>query len=463
MSVDGDPLSGVCFTGLTDSVILLGFLIAPLCIYLIIGTCFLAAGFVSLMRIRSIIKTGGSKTYDLEKLIMRIGIFSLLYMVPAVIVIACYLHISRKTDDWMLTWYIRVVCLSRPAFPSAAASAFRVGAGGLGLVSDVTGLPHNPSICAILLLKLVNHSSATSATAAAAAAAAASGLNSLSPSWPLASEQPEFELFMINYLMTLIVGITSGIWIWSGKTLLSWQRCFSRLCCLGSIPRPGVTATSGCGARAGGFLLLPGRQVLSGPHAHLAAADQHPILSASPGGEELLLSHLHTHSVGHHHHTQQSGASHAGGRVFSDTSATAASAGQTMPLLSGLSATGNDPSGWLNRLAPSSQPTAPPSHPPPPPPQSPSIDVVGLENVGKAVLSPIVSLLHSDALFHAATFRSFLLLEALYSAFSQRHTNSGALVRVGEPNGLLNPRTVYATFAYTNTDTIAHNRQLLHA
>ncbi len=30
--------------------------------------------------------------------------------------------------------------------------------------------------------------------------------------------------------MSLAVGITSGVWIWSGKTVESWQRFFSRVC-----------------------------------------------------------------------------------------------------------------------------------------------------------------------------------------------------------------------------------------
>lgn len=39
----------------------------------------------------------------------------------------------------------------------------------------------------------------------------------------------DFTVFMIKYLMTLIVGITSGFWIWSGKTLNSWRKFYTRL------------------------------------------------------------------------------------------------------------------------------------------------------------------------------------------------------------------------------------------
>lgn len=34
---------------------------------------------------------------------------------------------------------------------------------------------------------------------------------------------------MLRIFMSLLVGITSGMWIWSVKTLHTWQRCSSRL------------------------------------------------------------------------------------------------------------------------------------------------------------------------------------------------------------------------------------------
>lgn len=196
--VDGDPMSGVCFTGLTDPIILRAFIITPLCLYLVIGSCFLFAGFVSLFQIRSIIKTGGSKTDDLEKLIMRIGIFSLLYIVPALVVICCSFHESRMFDHWIMTWYKTEMCRK----------------------SDSNQFPDN-SICS----NHVRHLVQTAGSGHLSEADQQQLLTKIT-----SSDRPEFELFMIKYLMTLIVGITSGIWIWSGKTLLSWQRFFARLC-----------------------------------------------------------------------------------------------------------------------------------------------------------------------------------------------------------------------------------------
>uniref|UniRef100_A0A1A7ZC43 Frizzled homolog 1 n=1 Tax=Nothobranchius furzeri TaxID=105023 RepID=A0A1A7ZC43_NOTFU len=163
--VDGDVLSGVCFVGINSVDALRGFVLAPLFVYLFIGTSFLLAGFVSLFRIRTIMKHDGTKTEKLEKLMVRIGIFSVLYTVPATIVIACYFYEQAFREQWERTWI------------SQTCKAYAVP-------------------CPVQ-----NHR----------------------------STNPDFTVFMIKYLMTLIVGITSGFWIWSGKTLNSWRRFYLRL------------------------------------------------------------------------------------------------------------------------------------------------------------------------------------------------------------------------------------------
>ena len=85
--VEGDVLTGTCFVGLWDVWSLRWLLISPLVVYISIGTIFLAMGLFSLIKIRTLMKQDGGKTDKLEKLIMRIGIFSMLYTVPACIII----------------------------------------------------------------------------------------------------------------------------------------------------------------------------------------------------------------------------------------------------------------------------------------------------------------------------------------------------------------------------------------
>ncbi|KAB0337859.1 hypothetical protein FD754_024953 [Muntiacus muntjak] len=195
-SVDGDPVAGICYVGNQNLNLLRGFVLGPLVLYLLVGTLFLLAGFVSLFRIHSIIKQGGTKTEKLEKLMIRIRIFTLLYTVPASIVVACYLYEQHYRESWEAE-------LTCPCPPK----------------------------CWVLMLK---------------------------------------------YFMCLMVGIMSGVWIWSSKTVESWRRFTSRCCC-----RPWRGHKSGGASAAGDYAeasaALTGRTGTPGP----AAAAYHKQVSLS--------------------------------------------------------------------------------------------------------------------------------------------------------------------------------------
>jgi frizzled protein 4 len=163
-NVDADELTGMCFVGNQRLDTLLRFVLVPLFVYLLVGTLFLLAGFVALFRIRKHMKNDGTKTDKLEVLMVRIGIFSVLYTVPATCVVACYFYEYSSRESWVAA-----------------------------------------------------NSKAT----------------------------PNIEIFMLKIFMSLVVGITSGMWIWSTKTLNSWKKFTSRLFKkntqnTGAIPPPGA-------------------------------------------------------------------------------------------------------------------------------------------------------------------------------------------------------------------------------
>ena len=147
--VDADELTGMCYVGFSNSMALLSFILIPLCIYFILGVTFLLAGFCALFRIRHQVRRDGGKTERLEMLMVRIGVFGILYAVPASVVIAChfYEYVNRHT------WYD-----------------------------------------------------------------------------PNTTQLPSIEIFALKLLMSLVVGVTSGMWVWSSKTLNSWKSFCSRLC-----------------------------------------------------------------------------------------------------------------------------------------------------------------------------------------------------------------------------------------
>lgn len=161
--VDGDALSGICFVGGNNVGALQGFVIVPLFICLILGTFFLFAGFIALIRIRKVLKDDHSmRTDKLTRLMIRIGIFSVLYSLPAIIVIACLFYEQSYKDTWNLSWI------------EAYSNTLR----------DCDDRECKDFIGEI---------------------------------------RPDFAVFIIKYLMLLMVGITSGFWIWSGKTIQSWK------------------------------------------------------------------------------------------------------------------------------------------------------------------------------------------------------------------------------------------------
>jgi len=119
-----------------------------------------------LARIRRVLKAQGRpKAEKLEKLMIRIGIFSVLYSVPAAILLGCYAYEVAFQQEWG-----RTLTCSGCASPSEQ-----------------------------------------------------SGLRSA------LSHRPDFSIFMLKYFMTLVVGITSGFWVWSHKTVDSWRKFYCRL------------------------------------------------------------------------------------------------------------------------------------------------------------------------------------------------------------------------------------------
>ncbi|CAF0736109.1 unnamed protein product [Brachionus calyciflorus] len=179
--VDGDALSGMCYVGNLNNYNLKMFVIYPAVIYLLIGSGFLIAGFISLIRIRNMIKRQNSdlsKAHKLEKLMIRIGIFSILYTVPASCVIACQVYELYYRNEWEKTILCKNLNFKRGLFQQFEEN--------YDFVDELCSSENSEQL-------------------------------------------PEFSVFLIKYFMGLIIGITSGFWIWTGKSLESWKNFFKRI------------------------------------------------------------------------------------------------------------------------------------------------------------------------------------------------------------------------------------------
>ena len=79
---------------------LLGFVLVPAFVYLVAGISFLLAGFRAIFRERG--QTVRSRSVErLEMLTMRIGIFGVIYTVPATCVLAALLYEYTSREQWL--------------------------------------------------------------------------------------------------------------------------------------------------------------------------------------------------------------------------------------------------------------------------------------------------------------------------------------------------------------------------
>ncbi|XP_011490052.1 frizzled-3 isoform X2 [Oryzias latipes] len=161
--IEGDGMSGVCFVGLYDLTALRWFLLAPLGLDVVVGVVLLLAGIAALNRVRMEIPLEKENREKLVKFMIRIGVFSVLYLVPLLTVLACYLYESSYRALWETSW-----------------------------VQRECRRYHIPC-----------------------------------PYQVERTSHPDLVLFLIKYLMMLVVGIPSVFWVGSKKTCFEWASFFN--------------------------------------------------------------------------------------------------------------------------------------------------------------------------------------------------------------------------------------------
>ncbi|CAH8488521.1 unnamed protein product [Schistosoma bovis] len=189
--VEGDPISGLCTIQSNKSITYILFIFAPLLIYLMIGIILMIIGFIALFHIRGKIKLQRPhfiETQKLDKLILRIGIFGMLYTIPNLIILFSIGYELRHTYLWQLG----IACHCHY---------------DIGQYHQINNNNNNQE-----------------------------GEQELEPILPIAlpvwnSPKPVYTLIMLKHFMNLIIGIISGFWIWSNKTIQSWKQfCLHKLC-----------------------------------------------------------------------------------------------------------------------------------------------------------------------------------------------------------------------------------------
>lgn len=161
--VEGDELTGLCYIGSQDPNALLYFVIIPLSGFVAIGSIVLLLGYCSLLRKESPVghNEGMNGTIKLKRFIIRIGLFTFLYSVPTICVIGCHTYEYLLSPKWKETVIER--------------------------------------------------------------ARACQDTNSVN-SCRLSESIPFKEIFVLKIFMSLVLGISNGIWVSTNKTWNSWTR-----------------------------------------------------------------------------------------------------------------------------------------------------------------------------------------------------------------------------------------------
>lgn len=155
----------MCFIGAASSVSadqssgLVEFVVVPVVACLAVGIGFVAAGFGAVYRIRRALRRDGGSVARLERLMVKMAVFSALYAIPITCVLGCLLYEKRGAPGW--DQHAR---------------------------STRCGHPDELDDC------------------------------------PLDDSIPPVVVYLIKTFMSLMPGIATGVWIWSMKTLRSWQR-----------------------------------------------------------------------------------------------------------------------------------------------------------------------------------------------------------------------------------------------
>jgi len=132
-------------------------------VLLLVGCTLAALGGAALIQVRQAMKSAGQSTSKLERLMTRLVVFAALYVLPVLGSLACVLY-----EAW-----------------------------------------HRPRWRSLALLAALDCRIEPSCTPG--------------PSYQAAG----VEVALLRLFLSLVVGVTSGMWVWSGKTCRAWSKLFT--------------------------------------------------------------------------------------------------------------------------------------------------------------------------------------------------------------------------------------------
>lgn len=161
-NIEGDPLTGTCYVSISNQESIRLYVMYPTLICLIGGCGFLIAGFKSIWDSRENLKRDyGAQTDEHYKLVIRIGLFSMLFITSTMVLLYCHHYEQNNLNSWMLSWLSRI-CKNRE----------------YSIPCPLKNFSHNA---------------------------------------------PHYSVFMLKYTATMAIGIISALFMLSEKTLIAYR------------------------------------------------------------------------------------------------------------------------------------------------------------------------------------------------------------------------------------------------
>jgi frizzled protein 9/10 len=142
----------------------LGFVVLPHALLLLVGAALAAAGGTALVQVRQAMRCAGRDTAKLERLMTRLGVFAALYVIPALGALVCWMYEAANRPRWKSRAHL-------------AALGCRIGS-DKGCIQPI-------------------------------------------------ESSGGVEVALLRVFLSLVVGVTSGMWVWSSKTCKAWRSIFS--------------------------------------------------------------------------------------------------------------------------------------------------------------------------------------------------------------------------------------------
>lgn len=122
--VDGDQLSGLCYTG-NHSLVGLGvFVFTPMTIYLVAGLVFFAIGFTALINIHRQVQRDPAKSRKIGRLIIRVAVYSGCYALPNLCLLFLLMYEMAQRSDWEMYYVLQKGCRADSPEPCSSSPTF---------------------------------------------------------------------------------------------------------------------------------------------------------------------------------------------------------------------------------------------------------------------------------------------------------------------------------------------------